>query len=110
MEMNTPIRAADGTDITEVTQLLYDLVLASMDWGSGFFSNEEIESVIDLAITMGWQVPGLPNNSEPMVTVAQKYPEHYRVEWSDIPATNYGVPARRLARIYRTAADKKDGS
>lgn len=68
-----------GKDITESVQILYDIAHSSMDWGSGFLDNEEIETVIDLAVLMGWQVPPLPSNSAPMLSVARKYPDHYDI-------------------------------
>lgn len=84
-----PIRTADGTDITEAVQVLYDIAHSSMDWGSGFLDNAEMESVIRLAVLMGWQVPSLPDNSEPMVSVAQKFPDHYEVGVTHIPPSHY---------------------
>lgn len=75
-----PIRTADGIDITEGVKILYDIAHSSMDWGSGFLDNDEMEEVIRLAITLGWQLPDLPGNSDAMLSVARKFPEHYRVE------------------------------
>lgn len=70
----------DGRDITEAVQILYDIVHQSMDWGSGMLSNEEMETVIRLAVLMGWKVPDLPGNSPAIGTVALKFPDHYEVE------------------------------
>lgn len=83
------IRASDGQDITEAVQILYDIAHSSMDWGSGFLDNEEMESVIRLAVLMGWQVPDLPDNSPAMVSTARKFPEHYEVTFRHIPKTQY---------------------
>jgi hypothetical protein len=50
-------RAADGTetDITEGVQALYDLVISSMDWGSGFLSAEDAAPVASLARVCGFE-------------------------------------------------------
>jgi hypothetical protein len=82
---------AEGTDITEGVQILYDIAHSSMDWGSGFLDNEEVEAVVRLAVFMGWQVPSLPDNSAPMVSVAGKFPEVYEVTFRHFPATKYGA-------------------
>ncbi len=74
---------AGDVDITEAVQILYDIAHSSMDWGSGFLDNEEMETVIRLAVLMGWQVPDLPYSTSahsPMESVARKVPDHYEVE------------------------------
>lgn len=50
-------RQPDGTetDITEGVQALYDLVLNSMDWGSGFLTAEDARPVALLARTCGFE-------------------------------------------------------
>lgn len=49
--------APDGrrTNITEGVQALYDLVIQSMDWGSGFLSMEEVVPIYDLARACGFK-------------------------------------------------------
>lgn len=49
-------RTEDGTetDITEGVQALYDLVLNSMDWGSGFLTAEDARPVALLARACGF--------------------------------------------------------
>jgi len=82
----------DGRDITEAVQILYDIAHSSMDWGSGFLDNEEMETVIGLAVTMGWKVPDLPYNTrenDPMSTVARKFPDHYEIETIRHPPSAY---------------------
>jgi hypothetical protein len=51
------VRQADGTeaDITEGVQALYDLVLGSMDWGSGFLSAEDAVPVAKLGRLCGFE-------------------------------------------------------
>lgn len=41
----------DGTeiDITEGVQIAYDVVVHSMDWGSGFLDTEEVDAIVNLA-------------------------------------------------------------
>lgn len=51
--MAKPI-TCDGQDITAGVQVLYDLVLSSMDFGSGFLSVEDIVPVAELALTAGF--------------------------------------------------------
>lgn len=49
-------RAEDGTetDITEGVQALYDLVISSMDWGSGFWSAEDALPVAKVGHLLGF--------------------------------------------------------
>jgi hypothetical protein len=49
--------APDGTttNITEGVQALYDGVIQSMDWGSGFWSIEEAAPIADIAHLCGFQ-------------------------------------------------------
>jgi hypothetical protein len=49
--------ADDGTqaDVTAGVQALYDLVLASMDWGSGFLSYEDALPVAEIARLAGFE-------------------------------------------------------
>jgi hypothetical protein len=44
-------------DVTEGVRTLYDLVISSMNWGSGFLSVEDVEGVIRVAQTCGFIVP-----------------------------------------------------
>jgi hypothetical protein len=44
-------------DVTEGVRTLYDLVISSMNWGSGFLSIEDVEGVIRVAQTCGFLVP-----------------------------------------------------
>ena len=49
-------RAEDGTDtdITEGVQALYDLVISSMNWGSGFWSWEDALPVAQVGHLLGF--------------------------------------------------------
>jgi hypothetical protein len=93
----------DGQNITEGVQILYDIAHSSMDWGSGFLDNEEMETVIRLAILMGWRVPDLPDNSPAIATVARQFPDHYEVEVVTHPAhtaaSGYAFPELTFERI-----------
>lgn len=55
--MNIVVRDDEGReqDITEGVQALYDLVLNSMDWGSGFLSAEDARPVALLARACGFE-------------------------------------------------------
>jgi hypothetical protein len=50
-------RAGDGaeTDVTEGVQALYDLVISSMDWGSGFWSWEDALPVAEIGRLGGFE-------------------------------------------------------
>lgn len=54
--MRAYARDDDGneTDITEGVRALYDLVICSMDWGSGFLSYEDAVPVGKIAEAMGF--------------------------------------------------------
>jgi hypothetical protein len=52
--MTTRITTEHGVDVTEGVQAAYDLVLSSMDWGSGFLSIEDIEPLLRLALASGY--------------------------------------------------------
>lgn len=43
-------------EITEVVQIMYDIVVDSLDWGSGFLDGEEMERVLELAELCGFEV------------------------------------------------------
>lgn len=49
--------ADDGSqeDVTEGVQALYDLVISSMDWGSGFWSYEDALPVAKIATLAGFE-------------------------------------------------------
>jgi hypothetical protein len=51
------VRQPNGTetDITEGVQALYDLVIGSMDWGSGFLTAEDARPVALLARACGFE-------------------------------------------------------
>jgi hypothetical protein len=50
-------RAEDGTetDITEGVQALYDLVISSMNWGSGFWTGEDALPVAVVGRLLGFE-------------------------------------------------------
>ena len=45
------------TDVTEGVQALYDHMVQSMDWGSGFLSIEDAKGVIEVAQACGFVMP-----------------------------------------------------
>lgn len=47
--------SGERVDITVGVQALYDLVLSSMDWGSGFLSLEDAIPVADIARICGFE-------------------------------------------------------
>jgi hypothetical protein len=50
------IRLADGTeqDITGLVQVLYDGVIGSLDWGSGWWDGEDAAAVGWIGLAFGW--------------------------------------------------------
>ena len=54
--MNIWVNTPDGThDITEGVRALYDHVVGSMDWGSGFLSADDMIEVVELAKLCGFE-------------------------------------------------------
>jgi hypothetical protein len=73
------VMTEDGKDVSEAVATIFDSLVSGMDWGSGFLDNEEMITVIEFAVTMGWEPPIPSSNAEPMVQLALRYPEHYDV-------------------------------
>lgn len=48
-----PLSAADGSDVTELVRLVYDMAVNSMDYGSDFLSSEEYDALAGLAEVIG---------------------------------------------------------
>lgn len=69
-----------GDDIHEAVQITYDSLLGSMDWGSGFLDDQEVEAVVRLAIIMGWKLPHLDGSDGCHVTTARKFVDYYQIE------------------------------
>ena len=57
--ITTTNATGEPIDITEGVQVLYDLVTSSMDWGSGFWTEDDIQPVRALVEAVGF--PGLDN-------------------------------------------------
>ena len=54
-EIRITLQAGDEThDITEGVQVLYDLAIGSMDYGSGFWNYEDAKPVADLGKLCGF--------------------------------------------------------
>ena len=47
----------DGKDVTEHVARMYDAIVHSLDWGSGYLDTEDIESILIIAKLAGWDVP-----------------------------------------------------
>ena len=54
--MKAYIRYPDGreTDITDVLKVLYDGVVDSLNWGSGWWDGEDAAAVGWIGLTFGW--------------------------------------------------------
>lgn len=71
-------RAGDGTetDITEGVQAMYDLLLSSMDWGSGFWTYEDALPVAKIGALFGFE-----QDAEVQRYVAKMQHEHEADAW-----------------------------
>lgn len=47
----------DGIDITEHVAAMFDAVVASLDWGSGFLATEDVESILIVGHLAGYDIP-----------------------------------------------------
>jgi hypothetical protein len=81
-------------DVTEGVRTLYDLVISSMNWGSGFLSIEDVEGVIRVAQTCGFLVPArLPASSRSTPKRSRRW------AYADIPP-----PPRRCSGVPRAGS------
>ncbi len=56
--MSTPVKiTCNGADITEHVAAMYDAIVGSLDWGSGFLDVETMESVLIVAHLAGYTIP-----------------------------------------------------
>jgi hypothetical protein len=46
-----------NADVTEHVAAMFDALIGSLDWGSGFLSSEEIESILIVAELAGFEAP-----------------------------------------------------
>jgi len=98
MRVTVIARDEDGTetDITEGVQAMYDLVIGSMDWGSGFWSAEDALPVAKLARVCGF----------PRVEEAERYlQEQMHSEEQQIFLQRHNK-ARDVMRILDNPADR----
>lgn len=79
-----------GADITEHVAAMFDALVCSLDWGSGFLDAETIESVLIVAELAGFdvgasrvdtEVPGFPTYqtvraADPKATREQEHTQH----------------------------------
>lgn len=49
----------EPVDLTEAVKVLYDHVVNSMDWGSGFLDHEEKHRVYDVGKALGFELPDM---------------------------------------------------
>lgn len=48
-----------GADVTEHVAAMYDALIQSTDWGSGFLDTDEVESILIVGQLAGFEAPGL---------------------------------------------------
>lgn len=66
--MNITLTEDNGTehDITESVAFMYDAIIQSLDWGSGFLDLEETLHIASVGVLAGYQVPeGIPLEDYP---------------------------------------------
>lgn len=49
--------AVDGVDITDHVAAMFDTLVGSLDWGSGFLDEDEIDSILTVADLVGLEPP-----------------------------------------------------
>src|SRR5579864_2724285 len=65
-ENNTSPKIMIGTvDVSSAVADMYDALLSSCDWGSGFLDTEQVSSVLVIGKLMGWDAPVLPPSVVP---------------------------------------------
>jgi hypothetical protein len=74
-----------GTDVTEHVAAMFDAIVGSMDWGSGFLDVETIESILIVAELAGFEVP----SCEPAIPGLEEWPGFHAPQ----PARSVLVPA-----------------
>lgn len=53
-----------NADVTEHVAAMFDAIVGSLDWGSGFLSSEEIESIVAVGTLAGFDVPDVGVTSD----------------------------------------------
>jgi hypothetical protein len=65
-ENSTTPKIMIGTvDVTHAVADMYDALLSSCEWGSGFLDTEQVSSVLAIGKLMGWDEPRLPPSVVP---------------------------------------------
>lgn len=65
-ESSTAPKIMIGTvDVTHAVADMYDALLSSGEWGSGFLDTEQVSSVLAIGKLMGWDEPALPPSVVP---------------------------------------------
>ncbi len=54
-----------GVDITSQVAVLYDAIVTSLDWGSNFLDDEQVEAILIVARMVGFDM-AYPHFTEPM--------------------------------------------
>lgn len=55
-----------GVDITEHVARMYDALVGSMEWGSGFLATEDVESILIVAELAGFNMPESAGGDPPL--------------------------------------------
>jgi hypothetical protein len=106
----------DGTtvDVTEGVQVCFDVVVGSMDWGSGFLDTEEVGQVKTLAGALGVDPPYYLYDGTECAT-CNHYADRHELHWVGLPnlrserrVCRHGECACILYVKKPTHADEKD--
>ena len=98
----------DGIDITEHVAAMFDALVQSLDWGSGFLDADEIESILIVAELCGFDIPALPVELDLpglVLPPAPKYPDDVGIPAGGWPSDHPEVwqEAQRKLAEYRQA-------
>ena len=82
-------RRPDGSevDVTEGVQVLYDHVIGSMDWGSGFLTVEDAIPIAEIARVCGFK----ECEEAERYIAAQRHAEERQEYWRRHPEAGYGM-------------------
>jgi hypothetical protein len=78
-------------DVTEGVQVLYDLVIQSMDWGSRFLSVEDVEPILAIARFCGFKDFEEAERYVDAQRVAEKRRKCKHPEWRELPPDERGA-------------------
>lgn len=70
-----------GADITEHVAAMFDAIVGSMDWGSGFLDVETIESILIVAHLVGFDIPEAKPDDQLIGVTSSEEREQIIAKW-----------------------------